>query len=626
MASFNGEEDPNPVTEAEATEAFASHDTAGSGHIDKQGMINTLAELGVDIDEDHAVLQGVQPDAKINLAEFIVFLRICQGTGHGPRGVAKKKKKKKNSTTTTTNNNNNKNKKNVDHSFRRSSGIRTAMLKLGVVTNNFFTKKAKTSSSKGDSGSGAAAATAEHAPGARQSSRVSHSHDAAEWRRNLSPHHGVGHQGSGSGSSIDAATNTIASTAVPSSDVFVEEEPLPAAVAQPNLRTPNKLHSDSQYARNNPHSSVGRSFAAQNDYAMSPVVTSQSSPFARASLSASRPTNLRQRHELDYSRRRSSGRIGARFLAMHGAHGAGSEAVAGRPDSAETRVAAPQAGGTSSSATSAGNTPSGSAGTEVDDLHGQSAGGVTTRVSNGHVLSMKEIAERLRQFNGPLGGLPAGEAKTDDGGESAEESSQNLSSGIGWRIFGWAGKSNLGRRMHPRPRSLGDETSAASQWTAAVAAATSAAAMEKQRLQQEKQQMQSQGSPKTPERLKHPSDSHEGSAAKSDSSPSFGELVTSPRRRALGTGPAQGSSTPRSRRQELFASAQKRYKEAAPGPVSGDGQAIAVDAYTTSGAGMRSPVRTVGAPANLTIEQRSLPRTPSMIPRVRSPQRRQTVQ
>eukprot|EP00591_Stephanopyxis_turris_P009430 CAMPEP_0195519318 /NCGR_PEP_ID=MMETSP0794_2-20130614/14575_1 /TAXON_ID=515487 /ORGANISM="Stephanopyxis turris, Strain CCMP 815" /LENGTH=58 /DNA_ID=CAMNT_0040648443 /DNA_START=121 /DNA_END=294 /DNA_ORIENTATION=- len=54
--------EPAPLSEAQATAAFANHDLDGSGTINKEEMLKALAEIGIDANTAESVLQGVHKD------------------------------------------------------------------------------------------------------------------------------------------------------------------------------------------------------------------------------------------------------------------------------------------------------------------------------------------------------------------------------------------------------------------------------------------------------------------------------------------------------------------------------------------------------------------------------------
>ena len=548
--------EPAPLSEAQATAAFANHDLDGSGTINKEEMLKALAEIGIDAHTAESVLQGVHKDQIVTCSDFLVFAKLCQGPVSKTSSPSKTKK--------------------TGRPFRRTSGIRTAMLKLGVVTNNFFTKKLKTPKVNRE----------EAHPGSVAISGSSSVHNQELDR--LGRHNRKRISSPATPPAV-TAERTVASTAVPSPEVFIEHEPLPVSRkhgrrGKKNFNTPSKLHSDSQYARNNPKSAVGRTLAESSDYAMSPVVTSQSGPFARASAVGGEFAPARAGP--DYSRRRSSGRIGARFLAMHGA--SKEDDLSSADKDLAARASAARAAALAAATASAKSAQNPGDGEGVSN-------GMTTRMSNRQVLSMKEIAERLRQFN-DLGGLPP-----DQQHEQESPTTRNkISDGVGWRIFGWAGKTNLGRRLHPRPHTM--DSKAAENWSLAVESARKAVSPASASITDaattDEKQVDAEVRSTTPE-------------AQSENSPprSFGELVASPRRKAGISGKA-APSTPRFLRQELFLSAQKKYKDAVPAgdgvlPHGGNRKLLGNDAQESYG---------------------SLLRTPSMIPRVRTSPRRRSLE
>lgn len=111
------------ASEREAAEAFLLHDHNGKGTLSKSEMIQALSSLGLGVVSDDPILLGIKPEGRVTCSEFLVFFRICQ---------ARKEQMKQRSLTRKT-----------KKGRRRASGIRSAMKSLGVVSNNFFTKKAK---------------------------------------------------------------------------------------------------------------------------------------------------------------------------------------------------------------------------------------------------------------------------------------------------------------------------------------------------------------------------------------------------------------------------------------------------------------------------------------------------
>lgn len=354
--------------------------------------------------------------------------------------------------------------------------------------------------------------------------------------------------------------HTVASTAVPSSAVFIDEERFSAPNRSNKYgnfikKTPSKAHTQSKAISSPIRSGLAESIGYVN---MSPLIRSQTAPFTAAATSSSI-----ERHPIapDYSRRRTGG-IGARSVIGKSdgnylnQHISDFDVQSHDPDSKKNNLMLGDK-------------------EDVEDYDGdcdhrvnQTAGedhvcdATTTRLSNKRIFSIAAIAESLKQFNSfgtqhtvrkSKGGYGKKEEDADTAGLSTSSQSC-LSSGMSWRIFGWAGKTNLGRRMHPRPTTekLSSESLPAS---AAVVSGS---------VEETSDSSSTLVSPFTSKSYLSPSTCKNDST--SDGSPgsdvNFDDLV-SPQRVQHNL----SEVTPRSRRQELFASAQKKYKEKLSPPI-----------------------------------------------------------
>ena len=479
---------------------------------------------------------------------------------------------------------------------RRHSGIRAAMLKLGVVTNNFFTKKAKRR--KRPKGSPPLSPTTANAT-AHHTNLHAHSSNN-DIRSALGSHASQNNlnNSTGTGSPLNEqmdfpsqySPSSASPSSIPLQDTSTTSPPLSRHTSGYNWSSPNSSSSSSSSSSSALGSPLGRRPSSLG-------MTSLTSPDPAKNNNGS--NNNGSRAVPNFSRRRSSFRVSRGRASSWAAKSTGSNSS--NPTSPRTATTTTNNNdnnnnnNNNSSSSNITATPS-----NVNDdaeKNTNTTGGDATETEESKSAPAPATATTTHMSPQQVAALHYARQQQNKQPMSSDQLKSKIPpqmttapKGMGWRILGWRGKTNLGRRAHPLPQAQTQQVQAT---TASTAATAVTKVEDEHKGAPRKANVEQKVASHTPAPLSVATGINSSSSSLAVTTSSFGEL---------GLGPQTSPS--RAERRRRIAMAQQRYQEMlrqSP-PKTGPNHTHAH----------------VARVSHQHFPQKKLSRTPSMIPRVRN--------